>query len=191
MMKKIAFIFSVCLLFAATAQAQDYKKFKVGLGAGYAIPGGKGAGGGVLLYLEPAYRVTDELLIGLRGEAAIVARGFADDNSVSLDAALIGSWSLNAQYYLSNNTFRPFVGAGFGIFNLTGASITGDPNNPNTTETAKETKVGFYPRVGFDVGHFTLSLDYNIIPTSSTDTGDLKNSYFGIRVGGFFGGGRK
>ena len=56
-----------------------------------------------------------------------------------------------------------------------------------------ETKFGFYPRVGFDAGHFTLSIDYNIVGNSKVSgmDGEFKNSYLGIRLGGYFGGGRK
>ena len=44
-----------CLTLTAVVQAQDFKKFKVGLGVGYALP--SDGSGGVLLYLEPMYRV--------------------------------------------------------------------------------------------------------------------------------------
>src|SRR5205085_2915635 len=141
------------------------------------------------VYLEPAYRVSDQIQIGLRMEAAVVARGFADETSAEMKVAGLGSYTLNGQYYFNNNSFRPFVGAGVGLFNLASADVTVDVGGgtTETVETKAESKIGFYPRVGFDYNHFTLSVDYNIVP----ETDGIKNSYIGIRLGGFFGGGRK
>lgn len=190
-MKKTTLFTLLILSLAFVANAQDYKKFKVGLGAGYAIPGGEGAKGGLLFTIEPAYRVSDELAIGLRMEWAVMVRGSADAISGgNFDAAAVGSYTLNGQYYLSNATFRPFVGAGFGLYNL--AAVKFDNGDAPDGLTQAETKFGFYPRLGFDVGHFTVAMEYNIVPATETAAGaEFKNSYFGIRIGGFFGGGRK
>lgn len=189
-MSKISTIFSILMLMAVAAVAQEYKPVRVGLGLGYANPSGSGAKAGVLFYLEPGYRVSDQILANLRIEGAVVARGFADavGESVEVDVAAISSYTLNGQYYFSNNNFRPFAGLGFGMYSLAGNSISIDGGDGDTEiELEAESKFGFYPRVGFDAGHFTLSLDYNIIPESD----GIKNNYLGIRIGGFIGGGRK
>ncbi|HCR54026.1 MAG TPA: hypothetical protein DIW27_06385, partial [Cytophagales bacterium] len=112
-----------------TASAQEYKPVKVGLGLGYASPGGDGAKGGVLLYLEPAYRVNDALAIGLRLETAIMVRGAtftSGGTSISSDAEAKAnaSYTVNGQYYFSNNSFRPFAGVGLGIYSLASASVS-------------------------------------------------------------------
>jgi outer membrane protein W len=126
-----------------------------------------------------------------------MVRGFAEDvNTSSLDVSFAGSNTLFGQYYFNNNNFRPFVGVGFGLFNVASASVS-SANGGEVYEAIDESKFGFYPRVGFDAGHFTLSLDYNLVgastskSTSSNNTIESKNSYIGIRLGGFFGGGRK
>jgi hypothetical protein len=76
---------------------------------------------------------------------------------------------------------------------------------PNYTFSPQDDdKFGFYPRVGFDVGHFTVTLDYNIVPPSrvrvttsqpsqpvTITNNDYQNSYLGLKVGFFLGGGRK
>jgi hypothetical protein len=193
-MKKVFLLSSLLLLFAIAASAQEYKKFKVGVGAGYAIPGGNGAKGGVIFSVEPSYRLTDQIALGFRWEAAAIVRGFSESvpSTIDLDVAGISSYTLNGNYYFSNNSFRPFVGAGFGMFSL--AAVKYSESGSSSTEAVQaESKMGFYPRVGFDAGHFTLTLDYNIIPSSKLEGSDaeFKNSYIGIRVGGFFGGGRK
>jgi opacity protein-like surface antigen len=181
-MKKLLTIFCLVLLVASTVNAQEFKKFRWGLGGGYAIPSGKGAKGGVCFYSEPGYRISDQILANLRMEWAVVARGLTEDLGVELDVAAIGSWTLNGQYYFNNNGFRPFAGLGFGIYSLKAATI----NNTDVGATATS-KFGFYPRVGFDAGHFTLAIDYNIVP----EVDGIKNSYIGIKLGGYFGGGRK
>lgn len=190
-------LFALCLLFAVGANAQEFKKFKVGLGGGYAIPGGNGAKAGVLFYLEPAYRIQDNLQVGLRMEWAVIARGYSEDiGSADFDVSALGSYTLNGQYYFNNNSFRPFVGAGFGMYSIKAAKLdVSDANDPDAGDLglSDETKFGFYPRVGFDAGHFTLSIDYNLVGATEIEGADgkIKNSYIGIRLGGFFGGGRK
>ena len=71
------------------------------------------------------------------------------------------------------------------MYSLASASVSAGTTG-GSSEVAAATKFGFYPRVGFDAGHFTLSLDYNLVP----ETNGIKNSYIGIRFGGFFGGGK-
>jgi outer membrane protein W len=197
-MKKITMFVGLMLIAAVAVNAQEYKKFRVGTGLGYAIPGGSGAGGGISWTLEPGYRVNDQILANFRYEAAAIIRGTVDETSASFDVAGIGSYTVNGQYYLMSGGFRPYVGVGLGMFSIAAASVDGGSNGGGVSETAG-TKFGFYPRIGFDAGHFTLNLDYNIVGNTkaivTTGTGntttEFKNSYIGIRVGGYFGGGRK
>lgn len=193
-MKKSLMIACLVLVAAASGYAQEYKKFKVGLGLGYALAGGEGSSGGVLITLEPAYRIKDNFSIGLRMESALVTRGFSNAlPSTKIDVAAIGSYTINGQYYLGEgSTFRPFVGAGLGIYSLSKITgITTINNNTVTEVIPSESSFGFYPRVGFDYGHFNLSLDYNFVPATKAGTGEFKNNYLGFRVGFFFGGGKK
>jgi outer membrane protein W len=186
-MKRISTVLLLIVLTAATAVAQEYKAFRVGVGLGYANASGKGAKGGVLWALEPGYRVTDQILANLRIEGAVIARGSATETEISLDIAALGSYTLNGQYYFNNNNFRPYVGVGFGMFSLAAASVDVSAGGGSQEVVAAANKIGFYPRIGFDAGHFTVNLDYNIVP----ETAGIKNSYLGIRIGGFFGGGKK
>jgi hypothetical protein len=82
MKKTVATVFLLMALLPETVAqydqdyAREFKSFKVGVGGGYAVPStGEGAGGGILLYLEPAYRATDQVLVGLRLEGALMVRG--------------------------------------------------------------------------------------------------------------------
>lgn len=186
-MKRILTVALLVFVTAAGSMAQEYKAFRVGLGLGYANASGKGAKGGVLWALEPGYRVNDQILANLRIEGAVIGRGYADETTASIDVAALGSYTLNGQYYFNNNKFRPFAGVGFGMYSLAAVSMTAGTNGGSTQAVAAANKIGFYPRLGFDAGHFTLNLDYNIVP----ETAGIKNSYLGIRLGGFIGGGRK
>lgn len=141
-MKRLSILFFLSSMLTSVVDAQDYEKFKLGLGVGYAggrHPRSESGGGGALLALEPAYRVSDNLAIGLRLEAAAYGSGGRLGWPIG-----IASITINGQYYFSAELFRPFVGAGFGSYAVGG----------------RVWEFGFYPRLGFDLGHFTLALEY-------------------------------
>lgn len=214
-MKKLFIPFVLfALISTVTVQAQDYKPFRVGLGLGYASPAGGGdAKGGILLYLEPSYRVTDAIAVGLKAELAVMARvtSFAqsgNNSAASGKVSAAGSYTLNGQYYFMTDGFRPYAGLGFGIYSLASVSVSSTTTGGSTSSASSEgsagTKFGFYPRIGFDAGHFTLNIEYNIIPSTTetyqvtngtggvtTAQGETKNNYLGIRLGFFIGGGKK
>jgi hypothetical protein len=200
-MKK-SFLFSIVALFALSKSysqydqdyAREFKEFKVGIGIGYAVPGaGEGAGGGFLMYVEPAYRATDQVLVGLRLEGAFMVRGIegVTNRDITGDASSVASFTLNGQYYFNNNEVRPFIGAGVGLFSLAGVKFNTAASDPGADDVGVETRFGFYPRLGLDVGHFNLVLDYNIVPpTDVPGGGEVKNTYLGIRAGFSIGGGK-
>jgi len=191
-----------------TSIAQDFNPIRVGLGFGYASPGGEGAKGGVIVYLEPAYRINDAIVLGLRLEAAAMARSVvvsSGGTSVVAESEVKAnaSYSINGQYYFLNGPFRPFAGAGFGLYTLASQTASVSGTGGSISASASNNKFGFYPRVGFDMGHLTLQLEYNIIPASSREvaitvgtvteiiSSESKNSYLGIKLGFFIGGGSK
>jgi outer membrane protein W len=180
---------------STSTSAREFVAFKVSVGAGYAVPGeGDGAGGGVLFFLEPGYRASDKVLIGLRLETAAIARGVSGvgNNDIKGDATTNLSYTLNGQFYFNNNNVRPFIGAGVGLFSLAAMKFnTANTNNTGTNDIGAETVFGFYPRIGLDAGHFNLTLDYNFIPKSDVPGGgEVINNYLGIRTGISIGGGR-
>jgi hypothetical protein len=164
--KKLFIIFLLSFAFTVIANAQDYKKFKVELGLGVAL------NPGLLIALEPAYRIDDDLAIGLRIEGAMV---LIDDGNFNY----LRSYTLNGQYYLSDKRYRWFMGTGLGLYNVSGDFIDGVTS-----------AFGFYPRVGYDLGHSTLAFDYNFITVSKGSQVGTR-SYLGLRVGFIFGGGHK
>lgn len=203
-MKKIFFCLAIVTLGNFTAQAQDgeriFKRFKGDVSLGYAAPLGPGSNGGMLFAMEPKLAIIDQLAVGLRIEAAVMAKfsgtDIYGDPQVS-DAKGSGSYVATADYYFTNNySFRPFIGGGAGVFSL----VFDDSNYDDDVVTA--TKFGGLIRVGGEVKHFRFGVEYNFIPATEvnsysydnlgnpiTTKMSLKNSYIGIKLGVCFGGG--
>jgi hypothetical protein len=187
-MKKIGLIFLFALIFSP-GHGQDYKKFRVLVGGGYASGSGY-ASGGIFGTLEPGYRVSDNILVGVRTELAGIARGGFEGLSVDLEISKVSSATLNLVYYFDSEFVRPFAGFGAGSYTLSSIEYKLSGGGPQQG-TGKDSKFGFYPRIGVELGHFSFSLDYNIVPKTKTSEAEFKNSYLGIRLAVFFGGGRK
>lgn len=186
------------LSFSAIAQSEsELKPFKVDVSLGYAIPGGSGAKGGVLFAVEPKYAVVSNIAVGLRMEAAVIARFSGYDaegnvNEASVKAA--GSYLLTGDYYFSDNySFRPFGGVGAGIFSLASAEITSTQEG-----VSAGSKFGGMIRGGFEMKHFRLGVEYNLVPKTDVigydsngepATMKAKNGYLGIKLGVCIGGG--
>ena len=165
--------FSILLLFflsiSIVANAQEYKKIKVGCGFGYVLSNSF-VDFGLLIYLEPSYRIRDNLSVGLRMESAGLDMTLLTPN---IHAA---SYTLNGQYYFGKSRLKSILGLGLGIFKF-------EHNYSPPTDF----QPGIYLRTGFDIEHFNLTLDYNL----TTKSDNNKYNYLGIRIGMFFGGGKK
>jgi hypothetical protein len=188
-MKKLLLLTAfISAAFLANAQSttstpgSTYKAFKVDLDFGYAIPSvstGSGTKAGATFTVEPHYRLFDALAIGFRVEAA--ALGYEQNNGTTnkVKVSVLSSYCPSLEYYLSNGDFRPFVGAGAGIFSQQSLTATGG----NATLVPGASNFGFFPRVGFEAGHFRMSAAYDIVGSNS--------SYASFTIGFFFGGGKK
>lgn len=184
------FMMMVCSLMvmqAAIAQEGNsgnriFKKFKVDVSLGYAVPvqsTGSGQKGGALLVIEPKYNVMDQLAIGLRMEGAAMVR-VANDGEEG-DAKINYSFLATGDYYFSNNKFRPFAGLGAGIFTFAKVHIDENTDEDNL-EIPTTSKFGGLARVGFEYGHLRVGAEYNILSD--------KAGYFGFKIGAVIGGGR-
>ena len=190
-------IYSFLMVIFSYAKAQEFKKFKTGIGFGITSPANNN-GAGPLFYLEPGYRITDALLINIRLETAITISRTDDLKS---DVGL-GSYTGNAQYYFGNKRFRTFAGLGAGLFRLTTYEAEITPGGGGSVSYGYSSKPGFYTRAGFDLGHLNLSIDYNFITATTLEGiagGDagliivkekVPNNYIGFRLGISIGGGK-
>ena len=178
MKKLISFIFAVLIVHLANAQETSNKvfnKFKVDVSAGYAIPQESGSGGNALFAIEPKYAVIDQVSVGLRMEAVVMFDfGFFGEGGATKANA---SYLVTGDYYYSNNKFRPFLGAGAGMY--TYASI--DSQFGGSIPVAS--KFGFMARGGFEYSHLRVGVEYNFVAE--------KSGYLGLKLGVVIGGGRK
>jgi hypothetical protein len=158
------------------ANGQLFKKFKVDVSLGFAIPQGSGTKGGLIFVIEPKYAVMEQLAVGLRLEGAALAN--VDINGEKGDIRILASYLATGDYYFNNNKFRPFAGVGGGIFTMASFKIE-DTN----TEIPSSSDFGFMARAGFEYGHFRLGVEYNFLKDNA--------GYFGIKLGACIGGGRK
>lgn len=190
-MKKIILMsFAVLAAFIALAQENKesntriFKKFKTDVSVGYAIQQGSGKTsgkkGGALFVIEPKYAVMDALSLGLRLEAAVTAN-IDQTGSSSSSAKANVSYLLTGDYYFSNKKFRPFGGAGAGVF--TTASVDDKTVFNSTANIPQASKFGFMARTGFEYGHLRIGFEYNFVANNA--------GYFGMKLGACIGGGRK
>jgi hypothetical protein len=199
-MKKI--IIALFLLGALSTNAQTYNPFKLDIAAGWSVPNfGKVHSIGAL---EPKFAPYDNFALGVRIEGATLS----STGNINVSGMGVGSVMLTGDYYFKIKTkphttpFRPFAGAGMGIYDVS------DPNKPSEDfniflikallgiNVFKGIKFGGFPRVGVEYWHFRLAVEYNILGKSNlplTDGGTVNASvnYWGIKLGLFLGGGRK
>lgn len=188
-MKKIFYAFIIALSTVQFAQAQEQNKFRVGLDFGYTMPSG---GGGILLAIEPKYNIADNMNIGIRFESAAMAKNVGETEA-SLTAS--GSYFGTFDHYFSSgsSSFAPFLGAGVGYSTLGNIGLEFESEEiDGEVEVEMDGKFGGLVRAGFEAGKFRLAASYNLIGKS--DVGEegveVKNSYLGISVGFYLGGGK-
>jgi hypothetical protein len=170
----------------ANAQSTNYRPFKFDIDLGFLEPSNSTAiypGGSFTL--EPHVRLSNDFAIGFRVEAAVfeykpMIIPLDGDESSNFSGYVQGSYCLTADYYLTGGGFRPFIGAGAGYY--ASAAVNNDTSDYGYT-TLTDGKFGFFPRIGFEAGHFRLSATYNVLSNNA--------SYTSIAIGAFFGGGRK
>ena len=103
-MKKIVLLsFLLCHIISGFSQSKNYKPFKIDAGLGYAIQTGTGGvKGGVTFTIEPHYRITDNIAVGIRFEGAelsyYVIEAQAFPTSIS---SLITSYCASGEYYFT------------------------------------------------------------------------------------------
>lgn len=182
------------LLVSFTIQAQDFRKVKVTIGFGYtSLKSNYNSSNGEiqnLIFLEPAYRINKRLLVAIRLEHV--------GNILLSNGLSISSYGINGQYYFSNKILRPFAGIGLSLYH---PILSGGFYSYNSR--LEETVFGFYPRVGFDYGHFCMMVEMNIVSQSNAKIsspaplqlplidGALSCNYFSLKMGISIGGGRK
>jgi len=194
MRKLLVILIATALVQTCPAQSQDtssrvFKKFKVDISVGYASPSsssnssqGSTFNGGALFAIEPKFAVIDPLAIGVRVEAAVIAHiDNNNNNSNNSNGKANLSYLLTADYYFTKSSFRPFIGAGGGIYST--ATIDSNTVNSNSSSVPYTSQFGFMARAGFELGHLRIGAEYNFVSNNA--------SYLGLKIGICIGGGRE
>jgi outer membrane protein X len=194
-MKKISITFAALCAFA-NGYSQKEGGFRVGLDVGYAIP--SNGGGGVRSSIEPKYNIKDNMNVGLRIGAAAMVRDINNNgNTQSANISVNGSYIGTYDFYFndSGKSFVPYVGSGVGYFSIANVEVNSGNTNDQIGLDASG-KLGGLVRAGFEWGKFRMGLEYNLVPKSNLknfngdNVGTISNSYLGIHLGFFVGGGK-
>lgn len=202
-MKKITFI----ILFLSVInfmQGQEKGKFRVGLDAGLVIGAAKGGGG--TFGLEPKFNLNDNLNVGVRFQAAGMFKDLyyidAEKDNYNTTEMVSFSFLATSDYYYGiknegRGSFAPFVGGGLGIYKVTNVYYTADQLDADDPYNTKASSVfGGMIRTGFEWRKFRLTAEYNFVPKTDLQDyygnviGEEKNSYFGLTIGFYAGGGK-
>ncbi|MDC6367661.1 MULTISPECIES: outer membrane beta-barrel protein [Flavobacteriaceae] len=188
-MKKVFLAIIIMASVVQFSNAQEQNKFRVGLDLGYAMPDG---GGGVLIALEPKYNIAANMNIGLRIESAAMAKNISAAG-LSVESKLAASQSFTGtfDYYFNSGTssFAPFLGAGVGYSSLANIEVE-FAEIEGSAKAEVDGKFGGLIRAGFELGKLRLAATYNLIGKSEIEDSEIKNSYLGISLGFYVGGGK-
>ncbi len=190
-MRHIVFFFVIFgFLISEPSLAQEYRKMRLGAGAGLSLTSGKNGKGGPVFYVEPAFRVTDKLLMGISLEGASITRGLSRPIAITNPVTVYNSGFLFTQYYFGKKYFRTFIGGGAGFVRKSNGVLVVNYKGTVSTFQIGGTNIGFNIRAGAEWGHFNASIDYNFMEDEiASPFLEIKNNYPSIRVGVFIGGG--
>lgn len=194
-MKKVILVLFIALAFNAL-YAQKEGGFRVGLDLGYTVP--SNGGGGLLLSIEPKYNIKENMNIGLRIGSAAMVRDVQDNGSstsakISVNASYVGTYD----YYFNEagKSFVPYIGGGAGLYSIANVAYD-DVNSSDKISVSGTGKMGALLRGGFEWGKFRMGMEYNLVPKSDLHNiygdkvGTISNTYLGIHLGFYVGGGK-
>ncbi len=180
-------LLAILTVFANVLNAQ-VTPFKTEGGILYGLPADKDAyTGGVGFYAHPSYFLADKINVGIKAEIAFMGSADSDTAGLNVSISAIKSYLATCNYYFTVSKVRPYVGLGFGMYSLGTASISDDTGNSLDVEYGD--KFGLAPKIGLDLGHFTMNASYNMI--FGLDESLSKKDYLTVGIGVFFGGGVK
>ena len=135
------------------------------------------------LSVEPTYRLTNYVAIGLRGEYTFMKSYLTSIGRIKSDP--IGSISATTDVIkLWNNKFAPFIGVGAGVYFL-GAGEYPSSDNPSDEGAVKirenlGNRFGISPRIGVNIMSFSVAVEMHLIDEkvfTNRDYATLKIGY--------------
>lgn len=195
-MRKIILL-AILTLALANGYSQEKGKFRVGLDFGFVPTGG---GGGGLFSIEPKINIKDNMNVGLRFGGAGIAKDIQNNSTstsaeISANGSLVGTYDYYFHKSGSGSSFAPYIGAGVGYYSLANVKVDDTSNSSEITPEVSGVMGGLI-RGGFEWAGFRMGLEYNFIPDSDLQdlngnvVGTAKNTYLGIHIGFFVGGGK-
>ncbi len=186
-MKKLLLITTLIgLSLIARGQAATYKPFQVNFTVGFDEPFyGKGTSSDGVYAIEPQIHLGDKFSLGFRIEKADLtfnidpSKTFSGGNVYQVHGD-VASYCATGEYYFLK---RIFIGGGLGYFKPSLINTNTDPNTDAVIVSNDSSKFGFYPEIGFESGHFRMSIDYNVAGNNS--------NYLAFNIGFFIWGGKK
>lgn len=196
-MKKLILAVFVAMVFT-NVYSQRQGGFRVGLDLGYTFP--SDGGGGILFSIEPKYNIKENMNVGLRIGAAAMIRDIQDNgdgNTTSAKVSANGSYVATYDYYFNaaGKSFVPYIGGGVGYYSIANVEID-DTNESDQIAIDATGKMGALVRGGFEWGKFRMGLEYNLVPESNLQNingdniGTVSNTYLGVHLGFYVGGGK-
>lgn len=187
----------------AVATSENYQPFRVDTGISFLYGDADIAEYGIGGYVEPKYNLTDRLAVGLRiGGAALIPESVSvGSESMSMGVRAISTYMAKVDYFLTTSSVRPFVGFGAGLFRV-GAMDQSADSGGVVQKAEVFDGFGIAPQVGVNFGGFRLAATYNLITggdrivvTQAVGATvpvehSMPTSYFGLELGGTFGGDR-
>jgi hypothetical protein len=179
-MKKLFALLLVGLSFTSVSKAQfedrTFRPFKMVFSSGYVRPINLDHKYALNFSIEPKVGPLDWLWIGLRAETSLFVQQslMEDDYKALVVYALVPhvdfSWPIN-------ETFRPFVGLGSGLY----ASRLYFDGYEQAVDNGLNSHFGFSTRIGFELQRSTFAFEHNFVNKGI--------NYFTIKLGYCIGGG--
>ncbi|RMB56637.1 hypothetical protein EAX61_13610 [Dokdonia sinensis] len=197
-MRNFLIILGLFFIAFGNAYGQEAGKFRFDISLGYAAIADTDSDG-LTFYLEPKWTLNNRMNVGLRIGGSVIGKEIGEDAEGDFavpEVAFSGSYVGTFDYYFhkSGSAFAPFVGAGFGYYEV--ANVETENAQGESVELKTDSKAGGLVRLGFDWYKFRLGFEYNLIPTSdlrdldNVVIGTSKNNYYGVSLGFYFGGGK-
>lgn len=155
---------------------------------------------GLLLNVEPKFKFSEKSFIGLRVGMVLNSQKFFNQDS---DQFYIGeqfdhgviSFMPTFDYYFNENKYKPYLGAGFGVYIMSDIDVAQININPpeGIVQVGVVNQLGFLCRGGFESKNLRIGLEYNFVRKADIKlrngqlVGTVDNSYFGISMGYVFG----
>ncbi len=180
---KYFFALPLFLFIIASADGQHLKPFRVEIGLALNSSTDSEFTNGSGVYIEPRYAPSDVWLFGFRLERSFLSGSEIEIQDLNLDLAtthVMGN-TVFAEYFFLDETVRPFIGVGVGIYSRKKVGLAVDIGGVDIGDLDESAaNFGFAPRVGVNVGRWRVLALYNV---TGSDIADYLSLNIGFEIG--------